>query len=168
MKVSLQDFALLRIGTYAITRPLCMAIRKETVLSSLMYVRETELYSVSYSLQRKVCLMVSSAILSSITSRCSGNEPRASPSSRGEPRELQKSRLASLSKFVYFEYVSGLYKFVVLTICSQEYCVIWSFFFRLMPVGNNDLCISFCCSPLQKLVFLKGPFSIFGTIKWSY
>ena len=106
----------------------CMAIRKETALSSLMYVRERELYSVSYPLQCKVCLMVSSAILSSITSRCSGNEPRASPSSRGEPRELQKSRLVSLSKFLYFEYVSGLYKFVVLTICSQECCVIWSFF----------------------------------------
>ena len=86
-----------------------MAIRKETVLSSLMYVRERELYSVSYSLQRKVCLMVSSAILSS---------------REGEPRELPKSRLASLSKFLYFEYVSGLYKFVVLTICSQECCVI--------------------------------------------
>ena len=100
-----------------------MAIRKETVLSSLMYVRERELYSVSYSLQRKVCLMVSSAILSSITSRCSGNEPRASPSSRGEPRELQKSRLASLSKFLYFEYVSGLYKFVVLTINALKSAV---------------------------------------------
>ena len=101
-----------------------MAIRKETVLSSLMYVRERELYSVSYSLQRKVCLTVSSAILSSITSRCSGNEPRASPSSPGEPKELQKSRLVSLSKFLYFEYVPGLYKLVVLTVCSQECCVI--------------------------------------------
>ena len=75
MKVNLQDFPLLHIGTYATTRQLGMGVRKETVLSSLMYVRERELYSVSYSLQRKVCLMVSSAILGSIASRCSGNEP---------------------------------------------------------------------------------------------
>ena len=79
MKVNLQDFALLHIGTYATTRQLGMGIRKETVLSSLMYVRERELYSVSYSLQCKVCLMVSSAILGSITSRCSGNEPAHLP-----------------------------------------------------------------------------------------
>ena len=51
MKVNLQDFALLHIGTYATTGQLGMGIRKETVLSSLMYVRERELYSVSYSLQ---------------------------------------------------------------------------------------------------------------------
>ena len=79
MKVNLQDFPLLHIGTYAPTRQLGMGIRKETVLSSLMYVRERELYSVSYSLQCKVCLMVSSAILSSITSRCSGDEPAHLP-----------------------------------------------------------------------------------------
>ena len=62
-------------------RQLCiaMAIRKESVLSSLMYVRERELYSVSYSLQCKVCLVVSSAILGSITRRCSENEPARLP-----------------------------------------------------------------------------------------
>ena len=33
MKVNLQDFALLHIGTYATTRQLGMGIRKESVLS---------------------------------------------------------------------------------------------------------------------------------------
>ena len=76
-----------------------MAIRKETVLSSLMYVRERELYSVSYSLQCKICLMASSAILGSITSRCSGNEAARLPLLSGRTERAAKIE-ASVSEQV--------------------------------------------------------------------
>ena len=83
-----------------------MAIRKETVLSSLMYVRARELYSVSYPLAVEGMFSGFKCHFRLDYLAVREVSPRASPSSRGEPRELRKSRLVSVNKFLYFEYVS--------------------------------------------------------------
>ena len=60
-----------------------------------------------------------------------------------------------MNKFLYFEYVSGLYNFVVFgNLLSRVLCDLKFF---LSYASREQKCISSCCSPLHELVFLKGP-----------